>query len=205
MTNPKSVGRLPLTSRQESPPSSERMTSQCFCMNNTPGREGCSASRWTQWPTSALGSGIYWECSPRLIGRHVSPPSSLRNAPAAEIPLYRRRGSMGSSRILWHLDRCFRHAAPGRLPGRAAVVGALDHLAEPTTRLRRVQPVGIGRGPLDVINLPAREVRAADRPPTALAVGRENEGTFACADEDPNAAHDAIISAGSLPPSTSGV
>src|SRR5437879_7836273 len=80
ITNPKSVGRLPLTSRHESPPSSERITSQCFCMNSTLGRDGCSAMRCTQWPTSAVGSGMYWECRPRLIGRHVVPPSSVRNA-----------------------------------------------------------------------------------------------------------------------------
>src|SRR6266699_6841095 len=99
---------------------------------------------------------------------------------------------------LRHFAGRFRHAATGRLPGRAAVVGALDDLAEPPTRLRRVQPVGIGRGSLDVINLPAREVRAADRTPTELAVGRANECTFECADEDTHAAHEAIISAGSL-------
>src|SRR2546422_1289426 len=58
ITKPKSVGRFPLTSRHESPPSSERNTSQCFCMNSTLGREECCAMRWTQWPTSALGSGI---------------------------------------------------------------------------------------------------------------------------------------------------
>ena len=34
--------------RQDSPASSLRMTSQCFCMNNTPGRDGCMAIRWTQ-------------------------------------------------------------------------------------------------------------------------------------------------------------
>jgi len=33
----KSVGRLPLTSFQLSPASSERITSQCFCMNSSPG------------------------------------------------------------------------------------------------------------------------------------------------------------------------
>jgi hypothetical protein len=38
---PKSLGRLPLTSRHEAPPSSLRMTSQCFCMKSTSGRDGC--------------------------------------------------------------------------------------------------------------------------------------------------------------------
>ena len=40
--NPKSVGRLPLTSCQESPASSVRITSQCFCMNSTSRRDGAS-------------------------------------------------------------------------------------------------------------------------------------------------------------------
>ena len=39
--NPKSVGRLPLISRQFPPASSLRMTSQCFCMNSVSGRDGC--------------------------------------------------------------------------------------------------------------------------------------------------------------------
>ena len=53
------MGRLPLTSCQFSPASSLRMTSQCFCMKSVSGRDGCIAMRWTQWPTSALGSGMY--------------------------------------------------------------------------------------------------------------------------------------------------
>src|SRR6267143_6045752 len=101
MTNPKSVGRLPLTSCQESPASSERMTSQCFCMNSTLGRDRCSAMRCTQCPTSAVGSGMYWERRPWLIGCHVLPASSERNAPAAEMATYIRRGLVGSSRIVW--------------------------------------------------------------------------------------------------------
>src|SRR5207247_951569 len=88
---------LRLTSRHESPASSERMTSQCFCMNSTAGRDRCSAMRWTQCPTSALGSGMYCECRPRLIGFQVVPPSSERKAPAAEMATYIRRGLLGSS------------------------------------------------------------------------------------------------------------
>src|SRR5216110_3187939 len=101
ITNPKSVGRLPLISCHESPASSERITAQCFCMNSTPGRERCSAMRCTQWPTSAVGSGMYCECRPRLIGFQVLPPSSERNAPAAEIATYIRRAFVGSSRMVW--------------------------------------------------------------------------------------------------------
>src|SRR6058998_3410663 len=100
IAKPKSVGRLPLISCHESPASSERITSQCFCMYSTVGRERCSAMRCTQWPTSALWSGMYCERRPRLIGRHVLPPSSVRKAPAAEIAMNMRLGSLGSSRIV---------------------------------------------------------------------------------------------------------
>src|SRR6202158_1784537 len=44
---------------------------------------------------------MYWECSPRLIGRHVLPPSSVRKAPAAEIAIKIRRGSLGSKIMVW--------------------------------------------------------------------------------------------------------
>ena len=100
MANPKSVGKLPLTSCHDSPASSLRMTSQCFCMKSTFGRAGCIAMRWTQWPTSASGSGMYCDCRPRLIGRQVLPPSSVRNTPAAEMAMKIRPGSLGSSRIV---------------------------------------------------------------------------------------------------------
>src|SRR5216117_592666 len=101
ITNPKSVGRFPLISRHDSPASSERMTSQCFCMKSTFGRDRCSAMRWTQWPTSAVGSGMYCERRPWLIGFQVVPPSSERKAPAAEMATCIRRGLLGSSRIVW--------------------------------------------------------------------------------------------------------
>jgi hypothetical protein len=98
--NPKSVGRFPLTSRQDSPASSLRMTSQCFCMNSTPGRDRGRAMRCTQWPTSAVGSGMPSDRRPRFIGRHVWPASSLRNTPAAEMAMTIRPGWRGSSRIV---------------------------------------------------------------------------------------------------------
>src|ERR1700676_4972792 len=76
------------------------MTSQCFCMNSTSGRERCMAMRCTQWPTSAVGSGMYWETSPRLMGSHVAPLSLLRNAPAAEMAMNIRLASLGSRRMV---------------------------------------------------------------------------------------------------------
>ena len=76
-----------------------------------------------------------------------------------------------------------------RLPGLAAVVRALDHLAEPAAGLRRVEPVRIHRRALEVVDLPAPEVRAADVPLLALAVRRQDERALARADEYSYPAH----------------
>jgi hypothetical protein len=69
-------------------------------MNSTFGRDRCMAMRWTQWPTSAVGSGICSDRSPLFIGRHVLPASSLRNTPAAEIAMNIRSGRAGSTTIV---------------------------------------------------------------------------------------------------------
>ena len=59
-----------------------------------------------------------------------------------------------------------------RLPRCAAVVGALDQLPEPTRCFaRRRVRFGIDRRALDVVDLPAGEVRAAHAPGVALAIG----------------------------------
>ena len=105
-------GRLPLTSCQDSPASSLRMTSQCFCMNNTPGRDGCIAMRWTQCPTSASGSGIsYWRLQSPLIGCQVWPrvigPKCAGRRDRDENPL----GPAGIQN-----DGVQAHAARARLP-----------------------------------------------------------------------------------------
>ena len=68
------------------------------------------AMRCTQWPTSAVGSGICSERRPRLIGRHVVPASSLRNTPAAEMAMKIRPGM---ARV--EQDRVQAH--PARRPG----------------------------------------------------------------------------------------
>src|SRR5204863_5897184 len=78
----------------------------------------------------------------------------------------------------------------GLLPGLAAVAGALDDLAEPAAGLRGVDAVGIDGRALEVVDLPAGKVRAADLPLLALAVGVEDEGALARADEYAYAAHD---------------
>src|SRR5262245_36230728 len=101
MGKPKSVGRLPDTSRQLSPASSVRITSQCFCMKTVLGLDLCSAMRCTQWPTGASGSGMYSDFKPLLIGFQFLPPSSVRNAPAAEMAMYMRLGFFGSMQIVW--------------------------------------------------------------------------------------------------------
>src|SRR5436190_12513776 len=69
-------------------------------MNTTPGRDLCMAMRWTQKPTSGVGSGKYGDLSPRLIAFHVLPPSSVRKAPAAEIAMNMRLGFVGSRTIV---------------------------------------------------------------------------------------------------------
>src|SRR5436853_426459 len=43
---------------------------------------------------------MYCDFSPRLIGSHVVPPSSVRKAPAAEIATYIRLGFVGSRTIV---------------------------------------------------------------------------------------------------------
>ena len=75
--------------------------------------------RWTQWPTSASGSGMYCDCRPRLIGFHVLPPSSVRNAPAAEMAMNIR---FGIARV--EQDRVQAHAAGAGLPVRTRAVAA---------------------------------------------------------------------------------
>src|ERR1700678_1239459 len=62
-----------------------------------------------------------------------------------------------------------------RLPGLAGIVGALDHLSEPACRLGRIEPVRVGGRPLEVIHLPAPEVRTGNVPLFALSVRRQNE------------------------------
>ena len=205
---------------------------------------------------------MYCERSPRLIGCHVWPASSVRNAPAAEMAMKMRpvaarvekdgvqahpagarlparpravaaqpgeflprlpavgraeqggvfhagvdRVRIGQRRFQMpdplELPRVRRAVVPlvragdavvdelvaHRLPGLAAVVGTLDHLPEPAARLRRIQPVRVHRRTLQMVNLPAREVRAADIPLIALAVRCQHERALACANQYAYVAH----------------
>src|ERR1700733_9764119 len=76
-----------------------------------------------------------------------------------------------------------------RRPGRAAIVGPLDHLPRPAAGLRRIQPVRVGRRAFHVVDLPAREVRAADLPLLARAVRGQDERALARARKYPYTAH----------------
>src|SRR5208283_1453115 len=90
-----------------------------------------------------------------------------------------------------HALRAFqlRRAAAGRVPGFSAIIGTLDDLAEPTARLRRVNPVRVRGRTFDMVNFPTREMRAADFPFLALAIRSKNERTLLCADQDSDFAH----------------
>src|SRR5207302_1112108 len=82
-----------------------------------------------------------------------------------------------------------------RLPGLAAIVGPLDGLPEPAAGLRRVQPIRLSGGALDVVDLPAREVGALHVPLLALAVRGQDEGALACANQYPYSAHPLLLPA----------
>src|SRR5262249_3239862 len=62
-----------------------------------------------------------------------------------------------------------------RLPRLAGVIRTLDDLSKPAARLGGVQAVRVRRRALEVVDLPAREVRTRDLPFLALAVGLQNE------------------------------
>src|SRR5208282_6859158 len=76
-----------------------------------------------------------------------------------------------------HAFRAFQFlwTAAGRVPGLAAVIGTLDDLAEPAARLRGIDAVGVCGRAFDVINFPARKMRAADLPIPAFAIGSQDE------------------------------
>src|SRR6185437_11048638 len=52
---------------------------------------------------------MYCDVSPWLMGRQLLPPSSVRNAPAAEMAIKIRSGLLGSKRMVWR----HRPPAPG--------------------------------------------------------------------------------------------
>src|SRR5262249_39791071 len=80
-----------------------------------------------------------------------------------------------------------------RLPRLAAVIGSLDHLPEPAAGLRRIESVRVDRRTLDVVDLPPREVGAADLPPLPLPVRRQDERALARAHQDSYSAHPSVL------------
>ncbi len=100
---------------------------------------------------------------------------------------------------------CARPADVGELvadgrPRLAAVVRAMDDLAEPVTGLRGVDAIGVGRRPFQMINLQPPKVRSIDVPLLALLVRCQNKRAFPCADQNSYAAHVSLLSAGVLVP-----
>src|SRR6266568_3043061 len=115
----------------------------------------------------------------RVVQRRLQmpDPGELPGVRRAVVPLV-RAGHAVVTELMTH-----------RLPALAAVVGALDLLPEPATGLRRVQPVRVGGGALDVIDLPPAEMRPADVPLVPLRVRRQHERALARADQDSHTTH----------------
>ena len=65
------------------------------------------------------------------------------------------------------------------MPGLATIVGALNQLTEPAARLRRIDPIRVGRRAFQMIEFPAGKEWAAYLPILALAIGGKKKGAFA--------------------------
>src|SRR3972149_5515371 len=76
-----------------------------------------------------------------------------------------------------------------RLPGLAAVVGAMHHLTEPVAHLGSVDPTWIDRRPLQVVELQSPKLRFADRPLLALAIRCQDERALVRTHQNPHPAH----------------
>src|SRR5258707_4676127 len=83
-------------------------------------------------------------------------------------------------------------------PGFAAVIGTLNDWADPAACLRAVDAIWIHGRPLQVIDLPAGEMWAADLPFFALAVGRKNKRSLARANQHSNFAHVLLLLIGAI-------
>src|SRR5579872_6325701 len=71
----------------------------------------------------------------------------------------------------WGRGSGSRHRFASRnFPRLAAVAGALDDLPKPAAGLRGINAIGVGRGPLQVVQFPSRKERTANFPLVALAV-----------------------------------
>ena len=123
-------------------------------------------------------------------------PRTLRSV----IPLMRGEwvgGRVVGELVAGTLGRTGRDRLSGRhsrlVPGLAAVVRALNDLAEPSARLRGVNAIRIGGRSLEVIHFPSREMRAADVPLFTLAVRRKNECAFSRTDQNPYSTHSVLL------------
>src|SRR5205823_13014610 len=83
--------------------------------------------------------------------------------------------------------------AAGLLPGLAAVVGTLNHLAKPTARLGGVQPVRVGGRTFHMVDFPAAEEGTVHRPLLPLTIGGQDKRALARADQYPYSAHPFLL------------
>src|SRR5262245_55785575 len=102
MEKQKACGKFPLISFHISPPLSVRITSQLLYIENICGRYMYLAIVLTlvQICATASGSSLL-DFRPLFTGRQVSPPSSVRNAPAAEMATNMRLGLSGLRIMVW--------------------------------------------------------------------------------------------------------
>ena len=88
----------------------------------------------------------------------------------------------------------FLRAAARRVPGFAAVVGALNDLPKPAARLRRVNAIRVNWRTFHVIDFPTRKMRAANFPSFARTIRGQNERAFPCADQNSYSTHWRLLS-----------
>src|SRR5262249_15884952 len=77
----------------------------------------------------------------------------------------------------------------GLRPGLAAVIGPLNDLPEPAAGLGSEQTVRIARRTLEVVNLPARKMRAVDVPLLAPSIRSKDKRALAGANQHSYLAH----------------
>ena len=80
------------------------------------------------------------------------------------------------------------------LPRLAAVARALNLLPEPAAGLRRIESIRIDGRSLQMVDLPAGEVRTADLPLFTLAVRCHDERALPCANQNSYSAHGSFLS-----------
>ena len=101
---------------------------------------------------------MYWECSPRLIGFQVLPPSSVRKAPAAEMAMKIR---LGIARI--ENDRVQAHPAGARLPvGPGAVAAQSGEFLPGLPAVGRAEQGGVFHPGVDRVRIGERRFEMPD-------------------------------------------